>query len=262
MASIRDNKARYKQVDIVRYYEGLDQLRQDEVMVLLGFHGDYAGRHVLDIGCGAGRTTRFLAPFSRSYLGIDYSESMVEACKNRFSELEFKVMDVCEMRGLADGQFDFCLFSFNGLDSLSHENRLLALQEIRRVIRPGGVFAFSTHNRAWIRMGKATVKPMVQFSINPVRFAQNMWSFFRQVRNFRQTIGLLRNEKEYAIVNDGAHDFSIINYYIDVADQISQLTKFGFIVEKIFNKYGEVVDSSNLRDTDHTYSMTFVARKV
>jgi ubiquinone/menaquinone biosynthesis C-methylase UbiE len=42
--------------------------------------------------------------------------------------------------------FDFVMFSFNGLDYLSHSDRLLALGEIRRVLKPAGLLLFSSHN--------------------------------------------------------------------------------------------------------------------
>lgn len=56
---------------------------------------------------------------------------------------------ICEGRDLSQfrtASFDLILFSFNGIDYLSHAGRLKALTEIRRVLAIGGVFVFSSDN--------------------------------------------------------------------------------------------------------------------
>ncbi len=53
------------------------------------------------------------------------------------------------MDGLKDNSFDFVLFSFNGMDSFSHKDRIAALGEIRRVLRNDGIFYFLSHNLDW-----------------------------------------------------------------------------------------------------------------
>ncbi len=45
-----------------------------------------------------------------------------------------------------EGQFDFILFSFNGIDAVSPEDRLRVLDQVRAKLKPGGLFQFSAHS--------------------------------------------------------------------------------------------------------------------
>ena len=50
-------------------------------------------------------------------------------------------MNICP-----DSFFSFILFSFNGIDCISHEDRFRVFKEVQRVGRAGVLFCFSTHN--------------------------------------------------------------------------------------------------------------------
>jgi ubiquinone/menaquinone biosynthesis C-methylase UbiE len=106
---------------------------------------------VLDIGVGRGRTTVALSETVGKYVGIDYSAKMIAACKERFRStsqpLSFYVCDVRDMHRFPNHTFDVVMFSFNGLDYMLHEDRLIALRETRSVCVRNGWFVFSTHNK-------------------------------------------------------------------------------------------------------------------
>src|SRR5215207_3154186 len=69
---------------------------------------------MLDVGVGAGRTTRHFAPAVADYTGVDISPSMVEHCRRHFGSerRRFNVIDVRELSMLGTRRFDFVLFSF------------------------------------------------------------------------------------------------------------------------------------------------------
>jgi len=97
---------------------------------------------VLDIGCGNGWATRLMAEQARfgRVVGIDISDEMVDLARESsdgFSNLEFREASA-EKLSFAEGEFTHA-FSMESLYYYSDIPR--ALQEIRRVLKPGGKFA-------------------------------------------------------------------------------------------------------------------------
>jgi ubiquinone/menaquinone biosynthesis C-methylase UbiE len=136
---------------VVERYGRLDELFAEEVALLDRVRDDLPTMRMLDIGVGAGRTTAHFAPLAGAYVGVDLSQSMISACRERFAasgpRVRFEVADVRAMP-LPSDSVDFALFSYNGLDYLlgGPAERLAALQEIQRVCAPGALLALSTHN--------------------------------------------------------------------------------------------------------------------
>ena len=111
------------------------------------------GQHVLEIGCGGGRVTHFLHKMGASVVAVDISENMINAASAIYPEIEFRVMNA-ESLGFEEESFDLVVFSFNGLDCLYPKDaRMRALQEVFRVLRPGGNFVFSHHNLSALLFG-------------------------------------------------------------------------------------------------------------
>ena len=105
------------------------------------------GATVLELGVGGGRTAGPLAKIAGQYIGIDYSQAMVEACRARYPLLEFRHGDATDLSQFEDGLFDSAVFSFNGIDCIrDDQGRAKCLSEAARVLKPGGVLVASSHN--------------------------------------------------------------------------------------------------------------------
>ena len=122
---------------------------------------------VLDLGVGTGRTTRLFAPVSRAYVAIDYLPEMVEIMHDRFPEIRTEEGDARDLGRFVDASFGLVVFSYNGIDAVAHEDRPLIFQEALRVLEPGGVFWYSTHNRGHRSVGRAPWNPREQVLAQP-----------------------------------------------------------------------------------------------
>jgi SAM-dependent methyltransferase len=101
---------------------------------------------VLDIRVGTGRPTSHLYPRARAYIAIDFSAAKVGECRAQHPDIEESVGDARDQRRLADGKFEFVLFSCNGIHHVEPSERLDVLVGIRPIQRLFGVFVNSPHD--------------------------------------------------------------------------------------------------------------------
>ena len=127
------NKEFYESDEAVLHYSDSSELQAPEASVIEHIGYRLKDMSMLDIGVGAGRTAEHFSPLVRNYIGTDYSENMINACnlkKASYSkDVSFIVCDAVDMGNFGDNLFDFVLFSFNGIDYLSHPDRLKALDD-------------------------------------------------------------------------------------------------------------------------------------
>ena len=105
------------------------------------------GRPILDIGIGAGRTTSLLTMLTDDYVGIDYSQGLIEQAQQAFPDLDIRFGDARDLSAFSDKKFGLVVFSYNGIDSVGHENRALILSQVCGVLAPDGHFVYSTLNK-------------------------------------------------------------------------------------------------------------------
>ena len=110
------------------------------------FAKDYAdNKKVLDIGCGEGYGTHYLAGFAREAMGIDYNPEVINYAQTKYvrNNLRFRVLDIRNLRSLED-RFDV-ICSFQVIEHLREPDTFLS--NIRDLLAEGGVFICSTPNR-------------------------------------------------------------------------------------------------------------------
>ena len=217
------NLATYTALDVVDYYTQLVTIQPGEATVLELLKPQLGEMKMLDIGVGGGRTTKHFAGVVAEYLGIDYSQKMIAACQQRFPTENFQVCDARDLSRFADNYFDFILFSFNGIDFMSHNSRLALFTEIQRIGKPGGYFYFSSHNLVGMEREFDFKR---QFSLNPLKTYVNlMMSAFLHGFNFPMTVTQLK-ALDYAILKDESHNFRLDTYYVRPTEQVSRLSRY------------------------------------
>ncbi|HSB97236.1 MAG TPA: class I SAM-dependent methyltransferase, partial [Spongiibacteraceae bacterium] len=173
-----------------------------------------------------------LRAISADYIGVDYVQSMVDACRGKFPDARFEYADARSMPQFADASFDLVVFAWAGICMVDHAGRLAILCEVQRVLRPGGYFIFSTYNQDGADHDAPFAFPDFSWSANPLRLAANTLNFARST-----VLGLLNRQRllrfevrsnEYSIINDRCHDYATMLYYITFDNQLKQLVAAGF----------------------------------
>jgi ubiquinone/menaquinone biosynthesis C-methylase UbiE len=110
------------------------------------FARDYVkGKQTADVGCADGYGTQYLADFTQSTIGVDYSEVTIADARQKHAaktNLSFKAGKVPPIP-LEDESVDV-LTAFQFIEHI--EQRLAFMQDVKRVLKPGGIFLCTTPN--------------------------------------------------------------------------------------------------------------------
>jgi SAM-dependent methyltransferase len=129
--------------DYTRAVKEIGLWESEKLMIKKYFNPE---KRILDIGCGAGRTTIGFYKLGYHLVeGLDLSEARIS--KELNYNLTFSVGDAACL-DYDDETFEAALFSFNGIMQIpGRENRIKVLKEIKRILKPEGHFLFTTHDR-------------------------------------------------------------------------------------------------------------------
>ena len=121
-------------------------------------HIDWAGKTVLDLGCAGGFMAEAIAARGAHVTGIDPAKEAIAAARSHAAQSGLDIRyDTGEGEALPydDAAFDAVVC----VDVLEHVSDLgQVLQEVARVLKPGGLFLFDTINRNMIsRLATITV---------------------------------------------------------------------------------------------------------
>ena len=237
------NRSYYDVPHVVENYARETSLQKPEEAILERFRDELARARLLEIGVGPGRTTPRIRRAVRHYVAIDYSASMLAPCRQRFPDAQLVLCDG-RQPAFPPQTFDAVYFCWNAIDDVGHADRLAMLGAIATVLRPGGLFFFSTHNREWTPKSPYTLfypvrsrNPLKLLGGNAYATAKYLFGIFNHLR-YRK---LEREEVEYAIVNEAPLEFRTLTYFIDRRQQIAQLARYGFGEVEMFARDGRPI---------------------
>lgn len=221
------------QTSAIKTYSA-DYIDPGEALVYEAAAREVEGEPILDLGVGGGRTVASLRRISRRYAAIDYTPAMVEATRRRYPDLDVRVGDARDLPDLASDSFGLVVFSCAGIDMVGPLDRVRILGEVLRLLRPGGLFAFSTHSWEYRRLhGRPPLITLPPEGVRrPLRLLRRLAGELSRmpirIRNQRRAGRLEVRSSEWAVLNSQYHEFSTLMHYISLREQRAQLERAGF----------------------------------
>ena len=169
------------------FFEEIEAYRFEKLHYLprlVNFSG-YAGRSVLDVGCGVGNDLSRFAKGGARVTGIDLAPHSIDLARSNFAqrglEGEFHVMDG-EAMTFADDSFDV-VYCHTVLHFTPNPERMLG--EIRRVLKPAGTAIVMTVNRrSWMNLLRGLMKVEIDHLDAPVFRTYRREEFARLMASF------------------------------------------------------------------------------
>ena len=254
-AQRRANTATWRRGGFVHWY-ARRRLRPPE-SALFERHRAALGGRVLELGCGGGRIAGNLMPMAATVHGMDIAADMVDYCRRTYLGATFSEGDIRDLSGFETASWDAIVAGFNVVDVLSHAERERFLDEMHRLLAPGGLLIFSSHNLACAPLLRG---PLQNLTRNPVRIANRLLRLPRSLPNHRRLSRQQRIEDGYAILNDEAHDYSLLHYYITRDGQQEQLAAHGFELLDALDLDGNPVGPG--QDALGCHELHYAARRV
>jgi SAM-dependent methyltransferase len=240
------NAEMYEDDSVVEFYRS-ESWSTPELLSLCRSKQAIESGCVLDIGIGAGRTTRVLHGMAKGYVGIDISAKMVAAARKRFPGVDIRQLNLREIHLLSERTFSFVFAPYAVIDVLPHDQRQTLLSAVRNLLSPTGAFVFSTHN---LNYRHAHAVP----ALDP----RHPWQTMRSWLNHFASRKHCHTGEGYAILNDCSHSWRALHHYTDRRAQVRDLERAGFAVEAILGLDGRTIGPGD--DDTEDWALHFLAR--
>lgn len=227
----RQNFRTYSSERSARTYVG-DRWLPAEVAIFARYYAAHKQSRILDLACGTGRLANVLADTGRAYVGVDYSPTMVAWFQKLHPQLNVIQADLRSFPDAIHELFDVIWLSFNGIDSISYDQRDLVYRNVSSRLVPGGYFIFSTHNLGYLH------------ALNRQLRLPDCCLYCRAKSALRQYLNRARLKQyttaldDFAVVNDRSQEFGLLNVYVDPTHELSRLEQAGLTALEIFDAHG------------------------
>jgi SAM-dependent methyltransferase len=253
---VAHNVSIYSLKGIAPYY-AREPLFPPEIQIFIKHKSEFTDKTVLDIGVGTGRTSKYLAPFCKRYVGIELNKDMLDLFSENLPQIELVQCDMREFYKLNKDKFDFVLGPYSAFDALNHVDRVKMFHNLHAMMQPNGMFAFATHNLNWKGVGST---PQLERAKDPVRLFKNMLAHLKCVKNHNRMKPMQEHHETYAILNDISHEWLALLYYISREEQTKQLYEAGFELLEVYDRDGVLLEKG--ADDSHCAVLYYVCRRV
>lgn len=155
------------------------------------------GPRALDFGCGAGRSTRFLARLGFSAVGVDIAPEMVQQARAVDRAGDYRLIADGDLGQFADSSVDLVLSAFT-FDNIPTRARKVALfREFSRIIAPGGriVNLVSSPEIYWHEWASFSTRDFPQNRV--ARAGDSVWIINTALDDRRPALDVLWPDADY-----------------------------------------------------------------
>jgi ubiquinone/menaquinone biosynthesis C-methylase UbiE len=254
----------YQSIGVAEYYASSScgtALGQAEKVILHAIDNEFKNMPILEIGVGGGRLVPYLQALSKDYVGVDYSEKMIEVCRKRFENMTFLTCDATNMPMFKENQFSVVVFWGHGLDDVSAHSRLMILRECYRILKTNGILLFSSHNLDHEKIFKCSVLEGLTWkkwysAADPLRLKTFGWYLLKRLWGWISNKGYMICP--YYEINPYPRKVVLPTYWIKKETQEKQLWELGFSNISALAGDGKLLDGGNRHRDCATF---YTARK-
>ncbi len=233
--------------DLVKHYVN-STLKPPERAWLSTYREELSGK-VLELGCGAGRFTGHAAALGGEVLATDVSELMLRETHRRYGVATARI-DLHELSAVVGATYDAVVLTANLLDILGDDDRNVALDQLCDLLAPQGVLLFSSHNLDAAHLIPADLRLR---GLGPLALLRRVVALPVSTRNRRRLRPLEQTGPHFAVLNDMAHHWSVLHYYIGQQAQQQQLADHGLVLDSCLALDG-LPSSSSVTSTELHYA--------
>ncbi len=144
------------------------------------------GLAVLDVACGEGYGSAYLSQVAASVIGVDIDDPTIEHARENYGRenLEFRMGSALDLP-IATGSIDLVV-SFETIEHFYDHDKFLS--EIKRVLRPNGLFIVSTPERDLYSPPNASSNPFHVRELTEAEFHILLSSHFANVGMLKQRL--------------------------------------------------------------------------
>jgi SAM-dependent methyltransferase len=171
------------------FFNDLEEYRYDKLRYLprVVDFSSYRGKYLLEVGCGVGTDLIRFAEAGVRVVGVDLAEVSIDLAKKNFAEhglsADLHVMDG-EALEFEDDTFDV-VYAHGVLQYTADASRMV--QEIHRVLKPGGEAIMMVYNRlSWLNLLSKVMKVELEHEDAPVLKKYSISEFKELLRPFNE----------------------------------------------------------------------------